>query len=107
MDVSRLTWQLVALVALVLGAYVALSVAGVDTGQLATIVTVLLGGGGAVAHTAVRLNHQDRALSNQDRALSKITRQTDGVLDGRIHDGATKAITDVMRRAGFVIPDDE
>jgi hypothetical protein len=99
-DVSRLTWQLVVLVALVLGAYVALSLAGVDTGQLATIVAGLVGGGGVVAHQAVRLDRQDKALA-------KITKQTNGVLDQRIEDGATAAITGVLRRAGFKIPDDD
>lgn len=96
---GALTWRLVVLAGLVLAAYVVLSVAGVDTSALVTIVTVLAGAGGVSVHNSTRLD-------KQDAALVKITTQTNGVLDKRIHDGASAAIREVMTELGHKLPKD-
>ena len=97
MDLNQLSSPRLAILAgLVIVAFVVLSVAHVDTSQLVTLVGVLIGGGGVVAHQSVRLDRQDKALD-------KITNQTNGVLDSRIEAGARKAIRHELRQMGYPI----
>lgn len=80
----------------VIGAYVALTITGHDADGLVTAVTALLAAAGLGVHSEHRTRQQ-----NAD--LKQISRQTNGVLDSRIHEGATKAMEDVLTRAGVNI----
>lgn len=80
-----------------LGAYVALTLAGHDASGLFPAVVSLLAAGGVSAHV-------EKRTRAQDAVIEKIDRQTNGVLDGRIRDGATAAVEDVLTRLGHTIP---
>lgn len=89
----------VALVAII-AAYVVLVVLGhgSEATGLAPLVLTLLGFLGLGAHTTQR-------LSQQDTKLDVITHQTNGVLDGRIQQGADTAMRQVLREAGYHVPE--
>lgn len=78
-------------------AYVVLTLNGQDANGLLAAVVPLLGLLGLGVHVEAR-------TKQQNKQLEQITRQTNGVLDKRILDGATTAVEDVMRRIGHVIP---
>lgn len=84
----------------VIGAYVTLTLAGQDTNGFLTFLGVLAGLVGLGGHNEVRLRRQDQTLA-------KIDKQTNGVLDGRIHQGARKAVRDALIEAGYnLVPED-
>lgn len=84
----------------VLAAYVVLSLTGhaSDAAGVVGIVTTLLGLLGLGAHTTNR-------LAKQDEQLTTISHQTNGVLTARIEAGADKAMRQVLRSAGYNVPD--
>lgn len=77
-----------------LGAYVALTLAGHDASGLVQSVVTLLGVLGLGAH----VEHRTR---QQNATIEKIDRQTNGVLDGRIERGAARAVRQALREAGY------
>lgn len=94
-----LSWRIVVLAGLVLAAYVALSLAGLDTSELIGVILTLAGFGGVGVHQAARAD-------KQDKALAQITQQTNGVLTQRIETGARKAIRDELRKLGYPVQPD-
>jgi uncharacterized protein HemX len=103
---AGVSWPVVAALATVLGLDVLLVLTGHDASSLLTLLGVLGIGTGLAAHTEVRAKQASDKLDTTSDKLDRITEQTNGVLDQRIQKGSTKAITDVLRRAGFVIPDE-
>ena len=84
----------------IIGAYVALVLTGHgdNAGGLVSAVVMLLGAVGVSAHVETR-------TQQQNRTIAKIDRQTNGVLEGRIERGATRAVAKVLRSAGYPIPE--
>lgn len=98
-DPKLIVSGVVALVA-ILAAYVVLVVLGhgSEANGLAPLVLTLLGFLGLGAHTTQR-------LSQQDAQLDQITHQTNGVLDARIRQGSDTAMRQVLREAGYHVPE--
>jgi hypothetical protein len=89
---------LIALVA-VLASYVVLTVNGHDTGDLFGALVPLLGVLGLAGHFEARTRQQDRTLGT-------IQHQTNGALTARIRTESRAAMRDVLREAGYAIPQD-
>jgi hypothetical protein len=84
----------VAVLAILIGGYVALMITGHDpTGLIAAIVTIL-----GVLGVGI---HQETRIQEQNKTLMKIDRQTNGVLDQRIIEGTTVAVHKVLADAGI------
>jgi hypothetical protein len=83
----------------VLAAYVALTLAGQDATGLVSVVVTLLGVTGLGAHIEAR-------TQQQNRTIAKIDKQTNGVLDRRIHDGTKAAVAQLLaeHEATVVVP---
>lgn len=103
MDVARLPAAVIAAATIValafIGAYVALVLNGHDAAGLVSAAVTLCGVAGLGAH----VEHRTR---QQNRVIRKIDRQTNGVLDQRITQGTRAAVADVLRRAGYNVPED-
>lgn len=80
----------------VLAAYVALTLAGQDATGLVSVVVTLLGVTGLGAHVEHR-------TQQQNRTIAKIDKQTNGVLDRRIHDGTKAAVEAVLAERDLAI----
>ena len=97
-EVNAVTWRVVALVGIVLAAFVTLSLFGVDTSELVTLVLTFAGLGGVTLHQAARADKQDDKLDT-------ITHQTNGVLTKRIENGTRKVLREELAKLGLN-PDD-
>ena len=98
MDLNRpvvLVCGLAAFLAII-GAFVALVLTGhaAESGGLVSAVVTLLGVLGLAGHVDARTRAQNAKLDT-------ITRQTNGVLDQRIHEGTTRAVRQVLQDAGM------
>lgn len=80
---------LVAAVAIVVAGYVGLTVAGYDGSGLFSGLVTIAGVLGLGAHVETRVRQQNEQLQT-------ITRQTNGVLDARIHEQTAKAVRKVL-----------
>lgn len=78
----------------VLAAYVALALTGHDTAGLVQALVTLAGVGGLGVHF-------ERRTQEQNVRIAKIDKQTNGVLDQRILDGAHKAISTALVEHGL------
>lgn len=83
----------------VLAAYVTLTVTGHDTGPLFGALVPLLGVLGLAGHVEARTREQNSTLST-------IQHQTNGALTARIRTESRGAMRDVLREAGYSIPQD-
>jgi hypothetical protein len=101
-DVSRVPGAMIAAATLValafMAAYVVLVLHGHDAAGLVSAAVTLCGVVGLGAH----VEHRTR---QQNAVIGKIDRQTNGVLDNRIETGTRKAVADVLRQAGYNIPE--
>lgn len=88
-------WAAVLGLALVLAAYVTLELSGEGAGALLLANALPLLGILGVAQATRR---QSAALAER---VDVVRRQTNGVMDARIHEGATRAVRQVLREAGF------
>ena len=50
------------------------------------------------------IGHQGRRMDTQDRKLETIEKQTNGVLDRRIQEGTTKAVSALLEAHGVIGP---
>lgn len=85
--------------ALVLGAYVALTITGHDTGALFGALVPLLGVLGLAGHVEARTRQQNAQLG-------QIEHQTNGQLTKRIRVESRKAMREVLNEAGYSLPTD-
>lgn len=81
----------------ILAAYVALVLTGNDPSGLGEMVLMLLSVLGLGAHVEHR-------TQQQNATIAKIDRQTNGVLDQRIHDGTSKAVAAVLAEHNLIPP---
>lgn len=91
-------WALLVGFLAVLAAYVVLTLNGHDASGLVSAVLALVGAAGVGVHSEVRIRQQNAVLA-------KVDRQTNGVLDQRIREGSAEAVSEVLRRAGYHIPE--
>lgn len=78
----------VALYAISVGGYVALSVWGQATAEYVALIGPVLG----AAFLMTRLGKQDEVLGRQDEVLGEIKENTNGVLTRRIQEAVTAAL---------------
>jgi hypothetical protein len=86
------TWAGVALAIVSVAAYVILRALGDDAAGFTIFATPFI----AALLIDARMDKQNTHLAEQTETLATIKRNTNGVLDGRIHDGATVAIRQVL-----------
>lgn len=109
---TRLTWPMVGMVAVIGAVVVALTLVGVDGATILGVLGVLagIGGGAAVASgQAGRLDDVHRETSAQTPILREVARRVNGELDARIaaaqeeaaEQGAAKVIAE-LRKLGVI-----
>lgn len=87
-----------------LAAFVYLTAMGKDTTTLVTLCGPTVAGLLVIGHQARTTAAQNAHLEQQTEQLQTITRQTNGVLDGRIKSGAKAAVTEALQEAGIIGP---
>jgi len=90
-------WALLVGFLAVIGAYVALVLTGHDASGLVSAVVTLIGVTGLGLHI-------EKRTKEQNATIAKIDRQTNGVLDQRILDGTTAAVSKVLADHGITPP---